>query len=127
MLLTDRQVPSANIDFSKTQISKILQLGGVLGRLLGALVKAGLPLMENAIKALAKSVLIPLGLTTTASAADAGLQTKNSWFRVSLTFITENHNINYFKERYNEIFKFLEKSCLFIKDASETTGNEAKE
>ena len=36
---------------------------GFLGRLFGPLLKTGLPLMKNVIKPLAKSVLIPLGLT----------------------------------------------------------------
>ena len=35
-----------------------------------------LPLMKNVIKPLAKSVLIPLGLTAAASAADAGIHKK---------------------------------------------------
>ena len=39
-----------------------MQSGGFLGRLLGPLLKTGLPLMKNVIKPLA-SVLIPLGLT----------------------------------------------------------------
>ena len=34
----------------------------------------GLPLITNVIKPVAKSVLIPLGLTAAASAADAGIQ-----------------------------------------------------
>ena len=46
------------------------QTGQFLGRLLGPLLKTDLPLMKNALKSLAKSVLIPLGLTTSASAAD---------------------------------------------------------
>ena len=33
--------------------------------------------MKNVIKALAKSVLIPLALTAAASAADAGIHKKN--------------------------------------------------
>ena len=33
--------------------------------------------MKNVIKPLAKSVLIPLGLTAAASEADAGIQKKN--------------------------------------------------
>ena len=45
--------------------------GGFLGRLLGPLLKTGLALIKNVIKSLAKSVLIPLGLTAAASAADA--------------------------------------------------------
>ena len=60
---------------SKTQLSKIIQSGGFLGRLLGPLLKTGLPLMKSAIKPLAKSALIPLGLTV-AAAADAGIHKK---------------------------------------------------
>ena len=56
---------------SKAQSSKMIQSGGFLGSLIGPLLKTGLPLKKNVIKPLAKSVLIPLGLTTTASAADA--------------------------------------------------------
>ena len=39
----------------------MIQSGGFLGRLLGPLLKTGLPLIKNVIKLLAKSVLIPLG------------------------------------------------------------------
>ena len=87
LLLINRQVSnlpkafannsSTYIKLSKTQLSKIMQSGGFLGRLLGPLLKTGLPLMKNVIKPLAKSVLIPLGLTAAASAADAGIH-KNS-------------------------------------------------
>ena len=52
----------------------MIQSGGSLGKLLGPLLKTGLPLMKNVTKPLAKSVLIPLGLTTAALAADAGTQ-----------------------------------------------------
>ena len=38
---------SANIKFSKTKISRIIQAGGFLGRFLGPLMKVGLPLMEK--------------------------------------------------------------------------------
>ena len=45
----------------------MLQPGGFLVKLLRPLLKTELPLMKNAIKPLAKSVLIPLGLTAAAS------------------------------------------------------------
>ena len=48
----------------------MIQWGGFLGRLLGPLLKTGLLLIKNVINSLANSVLIPLGLTATASAAD---------------------------------------------------------
>ena len=46
------------------------------GWLLGSLLKTGLPLIKDVIKPLAKSVLISLGLTAAASAADAGIHKK---------------------------------------------------
>ena len=67
---------STDIKFFKAQINKIIQSGGFLGRLLGPLLKTGLPLIKNVIKPLAKNVLIPLGSTAAASAADAGIHKK---------------------------------------------------
>ena len=59
-LLTNRQVAnirkafakntSIGIKLSKTQLSKMIQSGGFLGRLLGPLLKTGLPLMKSIIK-----------------------------------------------------------------------------
>ena len=40
----------ANIKLSKTQLHKIGQSRGFLGRLLGPLLKTGLPLMKNLVK-----------------------------------------------------------------------------
>ena len=87
LLLTNRQVAnlrkafanylSTDIKLSKTQISKMIQSGGFLGRLLGPLLKTRSPLMKNVIKPLAKSILIPLGLTAAASVADAGIHKKS--------------------------------------------------
>ena len=86
LLLTTRQTTklknaiennmSTDIKLSKAQISKIIQSGGFLGKRLVPLIKTGLPLIKNVIKPLAKSVLIQLGLTAAASAADAGIQKK---------------------------------------------------
>ena len=84
-LLTNTQVANlrkvfankslVNIKLSKTQLCKMIQLGGFLGRILDPLLKTGLPLIKNAIKPLAKSVLIPLRLT--AAAVDTGVQKKS--------------------------------------------------
>ena len=52
---------STDVKLSKTQLSEMIQSGGFLGRLLGPLLKAELPLMKSVIQPLAKSVLIPLG------------------------------------------------------------------
>ena len=69
--------PSANITkLSKTPLHKIGQSGGFLGRLLGPLLKTGLPLIGNAFKPLTNSVLTPLGLTAVASAADTAVHKK---------------------------------------------------
>ena len=60
----------------------MIQSGGFLGRLLGPLLRTGLPLMKSVIKPLsvkplsAKSVLVPLGLTAAATVADAGIHKK---------------------------------------------------
>ena len=64
LLLTNRQVEnihkafanylSIDIKLSKTQLSKMIQSGGFLGRLLGSLLKTGSPLMKSVIKPLAK-------------------------------------------------------------------------
>ena len=67
---------STDLKLSKAQISKITQSGGFLGRLLGPLLKTGIPLIKNVIKPLAKSVLIPSELTAAASAVDAGIHKK---------------------------------------------------
>ena len=64
---------STDLKLSKAQINKIIQSGGFLSRLLGPLLKTRLPLIKNVIKPLAKGVLIPLGLTAAASAADVGI------------------------------------------------------
>ena len=121
LLLTNRQVAnlrkafanhiSADIKLSKTQLSKMIQSEGFLGRLLGPLLRTGLPLMKSVIKPLAKSVLVALELTTAASAAHAGIQ------------IISNDEI----EGIFKIVKSLENSGLLLKGVSKTIQNEAKE
>ena len=67
---------SADIKLPKAQITKIVQSGGFLGSLIsklaGSLMKVAAPL--------AKNILAPLGITAAASAIDAGIQKKNTWF-----------------------------------------------
>ena len=55
---------------------KIGQSGGFLGELVTPLLKTGFPLMKNVLKPLAKSVLVPLGLTAAASGTDAAIHKK---------------------------------------------------
>ena len=64
---------SIHIKLSKTQLSKMTQSAGFLDKFLGPLLKTGLPLTKNVLQALTRRVLIPLGLTAAASAADAGI------------------------------------------------------
>ena len=85
LLLTNRQVAnlrkafanhtSADIKLLKIQLLKMIQSGTLLGPLL----RTGLPLMKSVIKPLAKTVLVPLGLTAAASSEDAGIYKKNLW------------------------------------------------
>ena len=84
LLLTTRQKirnafnnnMSTDLKLSKAQINKIIQSGGFLNKLFGPLLKTGLTLIKNVIKRLAKSLLIPLGLTAAALAADPGIHKK---------------------------------------------------
>ena len=114
LLLTNSQVAnlrkcfanhlSTDIKLSKTQLSKMIQSGGFLGRLLGPLLKTGSPLIKNVIKPLANGVLIPLRLTAVASAADAGIHIKilgsggrhssSSASHNATTLIISNNEIN---------------------------------
>ena len=120
MLLTNRQVAnlckgfanhsSADIKLSKTQLSKMTQSGGFLGRLLGPLLKTGLPLIKNVIKPSAKSVLIPLGLTAAASAVDAGIHRKILGSGNMTTLVISNNEI----EDIIQIVKSLEDFGLLV-------------
>ena len=109
-LVTNRQVAnlrkafanhtSTDIKWSKTQLSKMIQ-GGSLGRLLGPLLKTSSPLMKSVIQPLAKSVLIPLGLTAAASAADAGIQKKVLGSGRNTTLITSDDKMNDILKKLN--------------------------
>ena len=133
LLVTDRQVStirkafsnksSVNIKFSKTQLSKMIQSGGFLGKLLGPLLKTGLPLIKNVITPLAKSVLIPLGLTAAASAADAEIHKKILGSGNTTTLIISNKDM----EDLIKIVKSLEDSGLLLKGVIESVQNEVKE
>ena len=132
LLLTNRQVAnlhkafanksSADIKLSKTQLFGMTQSGEFLGRLLGPLLKTGLPLMKNLITPLAKSVFIPLGFTVAALAADAGIHKKFLGSGVT-TLIISNDETEYIIK----IVKSLEDSGLLLKGVSETIQNKAKE
>ena len=127
LLLTNRQVANIRKAFanhSSTQLSKMIQSGGFLGKLLGPLLKTGLPLMKSVIKPLAKSVLIPLGLTAAASAVDAGIHKKilGSGHNNTTLIISNDEMDDILK-----IVKSLKDSGVLLKGVSETIQHEAKE
>ena len=104
---------STNIKLSKIQLHKIGQSEGFLGRLLGPLIKTGLPLIRNILKPLAKNVLIPLQLIAAASAADATIHKKMFGSGVTALIIS-NVKMN----DVMKIVKCLEESGLVIKGVS---------
>ena len=132
LLLTKRQVEnirkafanhlSTDIKLSKTQLSKIIQSGGFLGRLLGPSLTTGLSLMKSVIKPLAKSVLITLGLTAAAPEADAGIHKKilGSGHNNTTLIISNDEMDDILK-----IVKSLEDSGVLLKGVSETIQHEA--
>ena len=127
LLLTNRQVAnlrkafpnhtSTDIKLSKTQLSKMIQLGGFLGRLLGLLLRTRLPLLKYVIKPLGM-----LGLTAAASATDAAIN-KKILGSGTATLIIPNDEMN----DILKIVKSLEHSGILLKGVSETIKNEAKE
>ena len=132
LLLTNTQVSrlrkafanasSANIKLSKTHLHKMGQKGGFFGRLLGPLLKTGLPSIGNVLKPLAKSVLTLLGLTAAVSATNTAIHKK--------MFGSGNMKLTILNKEVNDIMKIvksLEESGLLIKGISEAIKNEAKE
>ena len=81
--------------------------------------------MKSVIKPLAKSVLIPLGLTAAASEADAGMHKKilGSGHNNNTTLIISNDEM----DDILKIVKSLEDSGVLSKGVSETIQHEAKE
>ena len=100
----------------------MIRSGGFLSRLLGPLLKTGLPLLKNVIKPLAKSALIPLELTAAASAAVAGIL-KKILVSGNTTLVIWNSEM----EDIIKIVKSLEDSGLLLKGVTETVQNEIKE
>ena len=111
-----------DIKLSKVQISKIIQSGGFLSKLLRPLLKTALPLIKNVIKSLAKSLLIPLGLTAAAFTTDAGIQ-KKILCSVTTTLVISNEEMN----DIMKIVQALEDSNILLKGVTKTIKNEAKE
>ena len=109
------------IRLSNTQLHKIGQSGGFLGRILGSLLKTGLLLIKNVLKPLGKSVSIPSRLRAAAAATDGSIKKKIFGSSVT-TLVISNEGMN----EILKMVKSLEKSGLLIKDASEKIKNKAK-
>ena len=101
----------------------MIQSGRFLGKLLVPLLKTGLLLMKSVITPLAKSVLIPLGLTAAASAADVGIHKKILGSGNNTTLITSNKDM----DDLIKIAKLLEDSGLLLTGITESVQNEIKE
>ena len=114
---------ATDIKLSKTQIKKIIQSGGFLGKLLSKL--AG-PLMKVALP-LAKNVLAPLSLTAAMSAIDGSIQKKihGSWATkgAGVKLVIEQEDM----KDIMKIIEALENSGILLKGVSKTTENETKE
>ena len=115
LLLTTRQTTklrnaiennmSTDIKLSKAQIVKIIQSGGCLGKILGPLLKTGLPLLKSVIKPLGL-----LGLTAASSAIDAGVQ-KNIYGSGTTTSVISSEEMN----DIMKIVQALEDSNILLK------------
>ena len=79
--------------------------------------------MKNVIQPLAQTILIPFGLTTAASAADAGIHKKILGSGHNTTLIISNDEM----KDILKIVKSLEDSGLLLEGVSETIKNKAKE
>ena len=113
---------SSDIKVSKNQLSNTLQSEGFLGRRIDPLLKPGLPLMKNLMKPLAKSVLIPTGLSAASPAADSEIHKKILRSGTTTLIISNDET-----EDIIDIVKSREDSGLLLKGVSETIQNETKE
>ena len=102
---------------SKAQISKIFQYGGFLGKIIGPLLKTGLPLLKSVIKPLGL-----LGLKAASSAIYAGVQ-KKIYGSGTTTLVISNEEMN----DIMKIHQALEDSNILLEGVTKTIKNETKE
>ena len=100
----------------KGTVRKIISQEGGFLYFLRLLMRAGLPLMKKVLTPLAKSVLVTLGLTVAASAADKAIQ--NKLFGSGTTLVFSNEEI----DGIIKIVKSSDDTGLSIKGVSETVG-----
>ena len=108
---------ATDINLSETKITKIIQSGGFLSKLLS---KLGGPLMKVALL-LAKNVLALLGLTAAMSAIDGSIQKKIHGSGVKLIIEQED------MKDIMKIIKALENSGILLKGVSKTIKIKTKE
>ena len=106
-----------DIKLSKGQISNIIQSGRLLGKILGPLLKNGLPLLRSVIKPLGL-----LGSTAASSAIDVGVQ-KKIYGSGKTALVISNEEMN----DVIKIVQALEDSNILLKGAAKTFKNETKE
>ena len=95
---------------------KVQKSRGVLGGILGPLLKTGLPLIRNILRSLARSVLIPLASTAAAAAVATGATIHKTMFG------SGNTKLIICNEKMKDIMrivKSLEKSGVLRKGVSE--------
>ena len=118
LFLTQRQITklrnnydymTTDIKLSKAQISKIIQSDGFLGKILGQLLKTGLPLLK-------------LGLTAARLAIDAGVQ-KKIYGSGTTTLVISNEEM----DDIMKVVQVLEDSNILLKGVTKTIKNETKE
>ena len=109
---------STDLKISRAPISKIIQSGRFLGALLS---KLAAPLMKVAVS-LAKHILAPLAITASASAIDAGIQTKIHGSGTTTLIISNEEMYDIIK-----IVQALEDSNILLKGVTKTIKNETKE
>ena len=122
LLLTTRQTTklrnaiennmSTDIKLPKAQISKIIQSGGFLGKILGPLLKTGLPLLKSVIKPLGL-----LGLIAASLAIDAGVQ-KKIYGSGTTTLVISNEEM----DDIMKIVQALEDSNILLKEVTKIGG-----
>ena len=113
---------SANMKLSTTHFSKKIHVGECPGINIGTLMKAGLPLIKNIIKPLAKSLPVPLRLTAAAPPPDA------SFLQIILVSRTTPLTIsNKEKEDIKKIIRYFEEFDLLIHYVSKRIKNETSE
>ena len=108
---------ATDLKLSKAQIKKMIQSGGLLGKLLS---KVADPLMKVAMP-LAKNILAPLRLTAAMSAIDGSIQKKMRGEGVKLVIEQEDMN------DIMKIIESLENSSILLKGVTKTIENETKE